>query len=415
MQLKTILNHVQKHSSFVYGEMRLREGDVPELEVAVRPRSNGRPECSGCGRRGPGYDQLPQRRFEFVPLWGIRVFFLYAMRRVACSRCGIRVERIPWAEGKSPITTAYAWFLADWARQLSWQEVAARFRTRWHTVYRAVRQAVAWGLAHRDLEGIEAIGVDEVLWQRGPRFLTVVYQIDAGCRRLLWIGRGHNAETLEAFFDFFGERAQRLRFVCSDMWRPYRDVLARRASEALHVFDRYHVVARMNFVLDRIRAGEARRMKKEGYEPVLAHSRWCLLKRPSRLTSTQRDRLEDLLQYNLKTIRAYLLKEEFQLLWDYVSPAWAGKFLDRWCTKVLRSRIDRFKPIARGFRKNRELILNWFRARGTISAGAVEGLNNKLKLTTRKAYGYRSFKVIEIALYHALGHLPQPAFTHKFC
>ena len=155
-------------------------------------------------------------------------------------------------------------------------------------------------------------------------------------------------------------------------------------------------------------------LKKEGYEPVLAHSRWCLLKRPSRLTSTQRDRLEDLLQYNLKTIRAYLLKEEFQLLWDYVSPAWAGKFLDRWCTKVLRSRIDRFKPIARGFRKNRELILNWFRAHGTISAGAVEGLNNKLKLTTRKAYGYRSFKVIEIALYHALGHLPQPDFAHNF-
>ncbi len=107
MQLKTILNHVQKHSSFVYGEMRLREGAVPELEVAVRPRANGQPECSGCGRRGPGYDRLPERRFEFVPLWGIRVFFLYAMRRVACPRCGIRVERVPWAEGKSPITTAY--------------------------------------------------------------------------------------------------------------------------------------------------------------------------------------------------------------------------------------------------------------------------------------------------------------------
>ena len=242
----------------------------------------------------------------------------------------------------------------------------------------------------------------------------MVYQIDEGCRRLLWIGRGHNMETLEAFFDFFGERTQRLRFVCTDMWSPYRYVLARRASHVLHVFDRYHVVARMNFVLDRIRGQEARRMKEQGDEPVLKHGRWCLLKRPSRLTSLQRDRLEDLLQYNLKTVRAYLLKEEFQLLWDYVSPAWAGKFLDRWCTKVLRSRIDRFKPIARGFRKNRELILNWFHAKGTISSGAVEGLNNKLKLTTRKAYGYRSLKLIEIALYHALGHLPQPKSAHEF-
>jgi transposase len=170
----------------------------------------------------------------------------------------------------------------------------------------------------------------------------------------------------------------------------------------------------VNFVLDRIRAGEARRMKKQGHEPVLAHSRWCLLKRPSHLISLQRDRLEDLLQYNLKTVRAYLLKEEFQLLWGYVSPPWAGKFLDRWCTKVLRSRIDRFKPIARAVWKNRELIVSWFRARGTISAGAVQGLNNKPILTTRKAHGYRSFKVIEIALYHALGHSPQPGFTHRF-
>jgi transposase len=370
--------------------------------------------CSGCGKRRPGYDQLPERRFEFVPFWGIRVFFLYAMRRVNCSLCGIRVERVPWAEGKSPITKAYAWFLADWARRLSWQEVAVRFRTRWHTVYRAVQQAVVWGLAHRDLDGIEAIGVDEVLWRRGPRFLTVVYQIDEGCRRLIWIGRGHNMETLEAFFDFFGKRTQHLRFVCTDMWRPYRYVLARRASHVLHVFDRYHVVARMNFVLDRIRGKEARRMKKQGHEPVLAHTRWCLLKRPTRLTSLQQDRLEDLLQYNLKTVRAYLLKEEFQLLWDYVSPVWAGKFLDRWCTKVLRSRIDRFKPIARNFRKNRHLILNWFHAKGTISSGAVEGLNNKLKLTTRKAYGYRSLKMIEIALYHTLGHLPRPQLTHEF-
>ena len=205
MQLKTILNHVQKHSSFVYGQIQFREGDVPELEVSVRPRSNGRPECAGCCQRRPGYDRLPERRFEFVPLWGIRVFFLYAMRRVNCPRCGIHVERIPWAKSKSPITTAYAWFLADWARRLSWQEVAVRFRTRWYTVYRAVHQAVVWGLAHRDLDGIEAIGIDEVLWRRGPRFLTVVYQIDEGCRRLLWIGRGHNMETLEAFFDFVAE------------------------------------------------------------------------------------------------------------------------------------------------------------------------------------------------------------------
>ena len=113
-------------------------------------------------------------------------------------------------------------------------------------------------------------------------------------------------------------------------------------------------------------------------------------------------------------MRAYLLKEDFQFFWDYVSPAWAGKFLDRWCTRAMRSRIDPMKRVARMLRNHRELLLNWFRARGQISAGAVEGLNNKLKVTTRKAYGFRTFKAAEIALYHTLGQLPEPHFTHRF-
>lgn len=108
MQLKTILNRVQKHSSFVYEEARFVEGAVPALEIDLRPRANSRATCSGCGRRGPTYDRLASRRFQFVPLWGLHVFFIYAMRRVDCKRCGVRVEAVPWAEGKSPLTTAYA-------------------------------------------------------------------------------------------------------------------------------------------------------------------------------------------------------------------------------------------------------------------------------------------------------------------
>lgn len=414
MQLKTILNRVQRHSSFVYADVRFVERRPVELEVDVRPRLGSRAACSGCGRRGPTYDTLAPRRFQFVPLWGILVFFVYAMRRVDCGRCGVTVERVPWAEGKSPITTTYAWFLAGWAKRLSWKEVAQAFRTRWDSVYRAVELAVQWGLAHRNLDGIEAIGVDEVLWHRGHQYLTVVYQIDAHCRRLLWIGPDRKAETLTAFFDWFAERAKRLRFVCSDMWKPYLDVLAQRASQALHVLDRYHIVANLNKALDEVRADEARRMKRDGYEPILKHSRWCLLKNPENLTERQNEKLGDLLRYNLKSARAYLLKEEFQLLWEYVSPAWAGHFLDRWCTRAMRSRIEPIQKVARTLRRHRELILNWFRAKGTISGGSVEGLNNKLKVTFRRAYGLRTFPATEVALYHTLGRLPEPEFTHRF-
>jgi transposase len=104
-----------------------------------------------------------------------------------------------------------------------------------------------------------------------------------------------------------------------------------------------------------------------------------------------------------------------QRLWTYVSPTWAGKFLDQWCRTVMRTRIEPMKKMARSLRNHRELILNWFRARGEVSSGAVEGMNNKLKLTVRKAYGYRTFRATEVALYHALGDLPEPPVTHRFC
>jgi len=140
MLLKSILNRVQLHNGFVYGSVRLLEQKKRlVLEVEIRPRKGRRPVCYVCGAPGPGYDTLPLRRFEFVPLWGIAVFFLYAMRRVECPRCGVKVERVPWAEGKNHLTTTYAWFLARWAKRLSWKECAEAFETTWDNVFRAVK------------------------------------------------------------------------------------------------------------------------------------------------------------------------------------------------------------------------------------------------------------------------------------
>src|SRR5437763_225315 len=167
-------------------------------------------------------------------------------------------------------------------------------------------------------------------------------------------------------------------------------------------------VAKMNKTLDEVRAGESRRIASEGGVPVLKKSRWLLLKREENLKTEQRFRLRDLLRYNLKTVRAYLLKEAFQQLWDYNSPAWAGKFLDDWCRQVMRSRIEPMKNIARSLRQHRELILNYFRAQKLLSSGVVEGLNNKAKVTMRKSYGFRTFRCLELALYHSLGKLPEP-------
>ena len=299
---------------------------------------------------------------------------------------------------------------------MSWSEVATAFCVSWDTVCDSVDLAVQWGLQHRSLTDIRAIGVDEVLWHRGHKYLTVVYQIDEGCKRLLWVGKDRTTETITAFFTWFGaERSQLLNFVCSDMWRPYLDAVKAFASSAVNIIDRFHVMQRFSKAVDEVRAKEAKKLgKKTPQGKVLKGTRWCLLKRPENLTEKQDAKLKDLLKMNLAAVRAYLLKEDFQLLWQYVSPAWAGKFIDRWTTRAMRSRLEPMKKVAKTIRNHRDLILNWFVAKGQLSSGVVEGLNNKLKVITRRSYGFRTFRATEIALYHSLGDLPEPKFAHRF-
>ena len=414
MLLTRLLNACHHFPGFVYEHARLTEASKT-IEIDVRPRKGSRAHCSGCNRPARGYDQLAQRRFEFIPIWGFAVVLLYAMRRVQCRRCGVKVEQVPWAMGKHTLWQAYMLFLAHWAKRLSWKETAQAFHTSWEKVFHAVEYVVQWGLQARSLDSVRAIGVDEIRYGRGHQYLTLVYEIGSDCQRLLWVGKERTTQSFEQFFALIGkELSDKIEFVCSDMWKPYLDLIKRHCTNALNILDRFHVVAKMNLALDDVRAAEARRMAREGYEPLLKRSRWCLLKRPENLTDSQRLKLRDLVRYNLQSVRAYLLKEQFQQFWDYDSPIWAGKFLDQWCTQTLRSRIEPMKKFARTVRTHRELLLNYFRARKQFSSGVIEGMNNKAKVSMRKAYGFRTFRATELALYHVLGKLPEPKLAHRF-
>lgn len=415
MELTTILNGCHHFKGFVYEPAKFGAAGRASIEIKIRPRKGSAIICSGCHQPAPGYDHRPERRFEFIPLWGIVVFLLYCMRRVNCKSCGVKVEEVPWASGKHQLTKTYMQFLAHWARKLSWKETAESFFTTWEKVCHSVEYVVGWGLEHRKLEGIRAIGVDEIQYAKGHKYLTLVYQIDAGLTRLLWVGQERTISSFERFFTMLGpELSSKIEFVCSDMWRPYLKVIEEHCSQALHVLDRFHVVAKMNKALDEVRAAETRKMAQAGYEPLLRKSRWCILKNKVNLTGTQKFRLRDLLHYNLQTVRAYLLKEDFHQFWDYDSPLWAGKFLDSWCQQTMRSRIEPMKKIAKMLRAHRGLLLNYFKAKKEFSSGVVEGLNNKAKVTMRKSYGFRTFRILELALYHSLAKLPEPELTHRF-
>ena len=169
------------------------------------------------------------------------------MRRVDCRNCGQVVEVVPWSDGKHQSTKAHMLFLARWARKLSWKETAQAFRTSWEKVFNAVEYVVSWGLGQRSLESVRAIGVDEIQYGRGHQYLTLVYEIEAGYQRLLWVGKERTRESFEQFFTLLGkELAQKIEFVCSDTWKPYLELIKKHCSNALNVLDRFHVVAKMN-------------------------------------------------------------------------------------------------------------------------------------------------------------------------
>jgi len=328
MPLRTILT-VFISSGFVYGIERWQEVEKRKsIVIPLKPRARSRPVCSRCGKACPCYDTLKERLFRFVPFWGFMVFFAYAMRRVDCPTCGVRVEKVPWGDGKKQTTNTYAWFIAHWAKLLSWQEVARQFQTSWGTVWRCVEHAVEWGRANMPLEGITAIGIDEIARSKGHKYITLVYQIAGKHKRLLWVAENRTEESLRGFFDWLNPtRSRIIEFVCSDMWKPYLKVINEKASQAVQVLDRFHIMTHFSKAIDEVRASEARVLAERNQGHVMKHSRWLVLKRPENLTDKQSYKLKDLMKMNLKTIKAYLLKEQFNLLWEYSSPHWAGVFL----------------------------------------------------------------------------------------
>lgn len=278
LHVKTILNRIQHFTGFVYREIRLQaQGSSWRIVIHLESHASVDGTCADCLKATPGYDHLPQRSWSFVPLGGIPADFCYTPRRVNCPEHGIGVEPIPWSAGKRPVTLTMMVFLARWARRLSWRETARAFQTSWEAVYRSVDWFVQWGLAHRQLEGVEAIGVDEIHWGKGLRsenFLTVIYQIDRHCRRLLWVGPRRTQASLRLGLATLGPKVvDGLRFVCSDMWKPYLQVIAAKVGHALHILDRFHITSHLNQAVDEVRRAESGRLRGTGQADQLrAHA-----------------------------------------------------------------------------------------------------------------------------------------------
>jgi transposase len=362
--------------------------------------------CGECGRASPhvATTRRPARRWRDLTLRDCRLVLTYAPYRVHCPRCGLRVERVPWAPKWQRVTHARARAVAVLARQLSWQAVAGHFALDWKTVAAAVEGAVLWGLAHHRWRPLHVLGIDEVSRRKGQQYLTIVYDLERG--RVVWVGKDREEATLARFFAWLGtRRARALQVVCCDMWAAYRAALQAHVPKAPVVFDRFHLTQHLSRAVDEVRRQTWRQMAGRA-KAAFKRTRFLWLKNPENRARDERTRLSALCRLNSPIVKAYLLKEDLRRFWDYRSSAWAAGHLRQWLWRASHSRLVPFTKLAALIRTHREGILAWTRLR--VTNGALEGMNNKVKVMSHRAYGYRTTWTYIVNIYHCCAELPLP-------
>jgi transposase len=381
-----------------------------ELRISLDAKKRRKLPCSICEKRYDTKDILKQRQWSHVSLWGIPVCIDYRPRRVKCPEHGVKVERIPWSMGKRPLSFPLITVLAFWSRLLPWDQVARLFNVSWNTVRGAVEAAVEYGREREDYQGVRFIGIDEISRKKGHTYHTNVYDLER--KRLIWSGAHRDKDSLRRFFQWWGDtRTAAIEGVCCDMWRNYIDVIHEYCSEAVIVFDKFHIVRHLMEAIDKVRKMEAKALAEMGCE-TLKGTKYLWLKNPWNLTENQKITLSELTKRNFKIVRAYLLKEMFRRLWEYTRKAWAARYLKRWFWWATHSRLKPLREFAWMLRRHEEGILSYFDLR--IDNGIVEAMNNNAKAISHRARGYRSENTFSLAMIHGLGKLHLPECQHRF-
>lgn len=362
--------------------------------------------CGVCRQRcREVHDVRREREWRDLSMRKLPLKLRYRPRRVECPRCGVRVEDFPWAEPWARVTAALSNAVAVLARELSWKGTAREYGLNWKSVATIVKRAVRYGLKHRKRPPVHAIGIDEVSRRKGQVYLTVVYDLER--RVLLWVGDDRTEEAVRPFFtkEMGKRRCQTLQVVCMDMWAAYAKLVRDHAVNAQILFDRFHIVKHLNETVDAVRRELWRQLttkQRVGFKGT----RWLLLKNPWNLSNSQQERLSTLVRWNSPLVRAWYLKESFQLFWSYKQPWRAEQHLLKWTNSAMRSRLEPFQKFVGMLRSHLDGVLAWTKTR--LSNGAVEGMNNKIKSISHRSFGFRTAENFIAAIYHCCARLPLP-------
>ena len=380
-------------------ELALEQGEV---RIFVEVGSRAELRCPSCGAACPGYDAR-ERRWRHLDTMQYRTIVIGDVPRVECPEHGVVQVAVPWAEEGSRFTALFEALVIDWMLEASFAAVARQLRLTWDEVAGIQERAVRRGLARRDREPPERIGVDETSFQKRHEYVTTVNDLDEGV--VLYVADDRKQESLDAFYEGLGpEACAGLEAVVMDMWAPYIASTRAHVPDAGRkiVFDKFHVAKHLGDAVDQVRRQENRELRAEGDER-LVKTKYLWLRNPDRMSAKQWREFAPLRSSRLRVARAWAIKEAAMLLWGYAKRGWAERMWRRWYGWAIRSRLEPVKRVARMIQKHWEGVLN--AAAGNVTNALSEGLNSKIQWIKRKACGYRNRERFRNAIYFHLGGL----------
>jgi transposase len=356
--------------------------------IGLEPIRGHRRCCSGCGGYTTAIHDLEERRVRDLPLFEHRVELVVPRVRVACPDCGPKLERLDWLEPYARVTRRLGDSVAQLCKVASILHVARFFGLDWKTVKDLDRTSLERELGPVDLDGLRVIAMDEFAIQKGHRYATVI--VEPTRKRVLWIGRGRGREDVRPFFELLGpERCARLEAVVMDMSAGYEHEVRRHCPHVNIVFDLFHVLAKYGReVIDRVRVDLANTLRNDRRQRrVVKGARWLLLKNRDSLRPGEDVTLDELLAANRDLFVVYVLRDALKDLWRHRQAGDAAKAWASWYRKALRSRIGPLRLFAQRLRPYAPGILA--HCRYPLGTNLIEGINNKIKVIKRMAYGFR--------------------------
>lgn len=404
-QMRALLDRIGRWDGFEVGDVTTEDTLEPDavglpaqrLVIELRPKPGALKRCSRCGEPVGEIHDTSMRRVRDLPMGEFDTWLLVPRARLLCPRCGPTVEEVPWLDRYQRMTKRLAEKIAGLASVLPLKQVAEWFGVSWDTVKQIDQRSLVRRLGPIEAAwtALRVIAIDEFAIQRGHRYATVV--IDPTCKRVVWIARGRDQGALTEFFLALGPaRCAQLEAVAVDMWAPYAAEVRRHCPQARLVYDLFHVVAKYGReVIDRVRVDETNRLARaagpgpvRGRRRVIKGARWLLLRNREHLTShADRVRLRDLLHANRTLFMVYVLKDDLKQLWRFRYPRAARRFWAQWRRRAFASRIPALRTFVQILQRHLEGIIS--HCVYPLNTGMLEGMNNKIKVIKRMAYGFR--------------------------